>query len=161
MKKIIGICIVLILLSACSFGADWDNPMPEDGFIIVGHRGASAYEPENTLPSFELAEKLDADYIELDVHLTKDGELIVMHDDEVDRTTESIGKIKDFTLTELKELNANQEKGEIVAVTGRDKDAYEIPTLREVFDEMENDIHYVIELKDTEQYVGIEKSLSI
>ncbi|WP_339251411.1 glycerophosphodiester phosphodiesterase family protein [Sporosarcina sp. FSL W8-0480] len=159
MKKIIGICIVLILLSACSFGADWDNPMPEDGFIIVGHRGASAYEPENTLPSFELAEKLDADYIELDVHLTKDGELIVMHDDEVDRTTESIGKIKDFTLTELKELNANQEKGEIVAVTGRDKDAYEIPTLREVFDEMENDIHYVIELKDTEQYVGIEKKL--
>ncbi|MDW0116915.1 glycerophosphodiester phosphodiesterase family protein [Sporosarcina thermotolerans] len=159
MKKIIGICIALILLSACSLGSDWDNPMPEDGFIMIAHRGASAYEPENTLPSFELAEKLDADYIELDVHLTKDGELIVMHDDEVDRTTESMGKIKDYTLRELKELDANEEEGEIVAVTGRDKDAYEIPILSEVFDEMADDIHYVIELKDTEQYVGIEKKI--
>ncbi|MDN4606768.1 glycerophosphodiester phosphodiesterase [Sporosarcina highlanderae] len=159
MKKLVGICITLIVLSACSFGPKWDNPLPEDGFFIIAHRGASAYEPENTLPSFELAEKLDADFIELDVHLTKDGELIVMHDDEVDRTTESIGKIKDYTLAELKELTANKDKGKIVAVSGGDEEAYEIPTLSEVFDEMEDDIHYVIELKDTKQYSGIEKKL--
>src|SRR5690606_8564378 len=108
---------------------DWDNPMPEEGFLMIAHRGASAYEPENTLPSFELAEDLNADYVELDVHLTGDGEMIVMHDDDVKRTTEAVGKIKDFTLAELKELTANEEKGEKVAVSGGDEEeAYEIPT---------------------------------
>ncbi|GEN83031.1 glycerophosphoryl diester phosphodiesterase [Sporosarcina luteola] len=133
--------------------------MPEDGFLVIAHRGASAYEPENTLPSFELAEELDADYIELDVHLTKDGELVVMHDDEVDRTTESIGKIKDHTLAELKELTADEDKDEKVAVSGRNEEAYEIPTLVEVIEEMKGDIRFVIELKDTEQYFGIEEKL--
>ena len=95
--------------------------MPEEGFLIIAHRGASAYEPENTMPSFELAEDLDSDYVELDIHLTKDGELIVMHDDDVKRTTEAVGKIKDHTLAELKELTANQEKGEKVAVSGEMK----------------------------------------
>lgn len=133
--------------------------MPEDSFLIIGHRGASAYEPENTMPSFELAEDLNADYVELDVHLTKDGELIVMHDDDVKRTTEAVGKIKDFTLAELKELTADQKKGKKEAASSKDEEAYEIPTLREVVEEMKGDIHFVIELKDTDQYPGIEKEL--
>src|SRR5690606_16788217 len=112
MKKILFIISTAILLSACNIGNDWDNPMPEEGFLMIAHRGASAYELENTLPSFELAEDLNADYVELDVHLTGDGQMIVMHDDDVKRTTEAVGKIKDFTLAELKELTANEEKGE-------------------------------------------------
>jgi glycerophosphoryl diester phosphodiesterase len=133
--------------------------MPEEDFLIIGHRGASAYEPENTMPSFELADDLNADYVELDVHLTKDKELIVMHDDDVKRTTEAAGKIKDFTLAELKELTANPEKDERVAVSGKDEEAYEIPTLREVVEGMKGELRFVIELKDTEQYPGIEEEL--
>ncbi|MCM3711705.1 glycerophosphodiester phosphodiesterase [Sporosarcina luteola] len=160
MKKLLLLLSTALLLSACSIGNDWDNPMPEEGFLIIAHRGASAYEPENTLPSFELAEDLNADYVELDIHLTKDGELIVMHDDDVKRTTEATGKIKDFTLAELKELTANEEKGEKVTVSGRDEEeAYEIPTLREVVEQMKGDLRFVIELKDTEQYPGIEEEL--
>lgn len=160
MKKLLVIISTAILLSACNIGNEWDNPMPEEGFLIIAHRGASAYEPENTMPSFELADDLNADYVELDVHMTKDGELIVMHDDDVKRTTEAVGKIKDYTLAELKELTANEEKGEKVAVSGGDEEeAYEIPTLLEVFEEMEEDIRYVIELKDTDQYPGIEEKL--
>lgn len=160
MKKLFVIISTAILLSACNIVNEWDNPMPEEGFLIIAHRGASAYEPENTLPSFELAEDLNADYVELDVHLTKDGELIVMHDDDVKRTTEAVGKIKDYTLAELKELTANEEKGEKVVVSGKDEEeAYEIPTLQEVFEEMKGDIRYVIELKDAKQYPGIEEKL--
>lgn len=159
MRKILFIISTAILLSACNIRNDWDNPMPEEGFLMIAHRGASAYEPENTLPSFELAEDLNADYVELDVHLTGDGEMIVMHDDDVKRTTEAVGKIKDFTLAELKELTANEEKGEKVAVSGGDEEAYEIPTLLEVFKEMGDDIRYVIELKDADQYTGIEEKL--
>ncbi|MGN7387164.1 glycerophosphodiester phosphodiesterase [Sporosarcina sp. SAFN-015] len=159
MKQLLCIISTAILLSACSIGNDWDNPMPEEGFLIIGHRGASAYEPENTMPSFELADDLNADYVELDVHLTKDKELIVMHDDDVKRTTEAAGKIKDFTLAELKELTANKEKGGKVAVSGKNEEAYEIPTLREVIEEMKGELRFVIELKDTEQYPGIEEEL--
>jgi len=160
MKKLLYIISTAILLSACNIGNGWDNQMPEEGFLIIAHRGASAYEPENTIPSFELAEDLNADYVELDVHLTKDGELIVMHDDDVKRTTEAVGKIKDYTLAELKELTADQMKGEQIDVSGRDEEtAYEIPTLLEVFEEMKGDIRYVIELKDTDQYPGIEEKL--
>lgn len=159
MKKILVIISAALLLAACSVGNEWDNPLPEDGFLIIGHRGASAYEPENTIPAFELAEDLNADYVELDVHLTKDGELIVMHDDDVKRTTEAAGKIKDFTLAELKQLTADEKKGEKIAVSGRDEEAYEIPTLREVVEQMKGDLGFVIELKDTEQYPGIEEEL--
>lgn len=160
MKKLLWIMSTAILLSACNIGNDWDNPLPEESFFIIAHRGASAYEPENTMPAFELAEDLNADFVELDIHLTKDGELIVMHDDDVKRTTEAAGKIKDFTLDELKDLTANRDKGGKVAVSGGDEEVvYEIPTLLEVFEEMEGDIRFVIEMKDTDQYPGIEEKL--
>lgn len=73
---------------------------------ILGHRGASQYAPENTLPAFEMALDQGADGVELDVHLSKDGELVVMHDERVDRTTNGHGFIRDFTMDELKSLDA-------------------------------------------------------
>ena len=65
-----------------------------DMSIILGHRGASGYAPENTLEAFQLAMDMGADGFELDVHLSKDGELIVMHDETVDRTTDGHGQIQ-------------------------------------------------------------------
>lgn len=93
---------------------------------ILAHRGASFYAPENTLPSFELALEQGADGVELDVHFSKDGELVVMHDERVDRTTNGKGFIKDFTLDELKALDASNGMESFKGVT--------VPTLSEVYD---------------------------
>lgn len=74
--------------------------------VIFGHRGAAAYTPENTLISFEKAVEMGADAIELDVHLTADGFLVVIHDERVDRTTDGSGQVHLKTLREIKELDA-------------------------------------------------------
>ena len=92
---------------------------------VLGHRGASFYAPENTLPAFELALEQGADGVELDVHLSKDGELIVMHDERVDRTTNAKGFIRDYSLEELKSFDASYGKEGFNGV--------QIPTLSEVY----------------------------
>lgn len=76
--------------------------------LTVGHRGMMGVEPENTLRSFVRAEREGVDVIELDLHLSKDGELVVMHDADVSRTTDGSGPIGDFTLEELRRLDAGQ-----------------------------------------------------
>lgn len=103
--------------------------------LNIGHRGAKGYEPENTLISFQKALDLNADGVELDVHVCKSGELIVIHDFTVDRTTNGTGAISDLTLSELKKLRIN--------------DLIEIPTLEEVL-LLFNKKHLInIELKGT------------
>ena len=79
-----------------------------DGFFeIIAHRGGSLEAPENTLLAFENARNVYAGSVfELDVHLTRDGEVVVMHDNEVDRTTNGHGKIRDMTLREFSDLDA-------------------------------------------------------
>jgi glycerophosphoryl diester phosphodiesterase len=77
---------------------------------IVAHRGASAYEPENTLRSFELAIKMGANCLECDVRLSADGHIVVIHDATVNRTTNGYGKVSKMTLDELRKLDAG--KGE-------------------------------------------------
>lgn len=76
------------------------------GFTVLGHRGAKAHAPENTLPSFLKAIELGATMTELDIHLSKDGEMVVMHDAAVDRTTNGHGAIADLTVAQLKQLDA-------------------------------------------------------
>ena len=74
---------------------------------IWAHRGASAYAPENTLEAFELAVKMGADGVELDVHIARDGELVVAHDERVDRVADGSGLICEMTTPELKRLRAD------------------------------------------------------
>ena len=73
---------------------------------VWAHRGASAYAPENTMEAFKLAVEMNTDGIETDVHMTKDGVLVLMHDEKVDRTTNGTGYIKDYTYEELYQINA-------------------------------------------------------
>jgi glycerophosphoryl diester phosphodiesterase len=94
---------------------------------VVGHRGAMGHCPENTLVSFERGLELGADWIEMDVHLSRDGELVVIHDETVDRTTNGSGLVQERTLAELKELDAGSWFG--AAYVGQ-----RIPTLGEVLD---------------------------
>jgi glycerophosphoryl diester phosphodiesterase len=93
---------------------------------IIAHRGASAHAPENTLAAFTLALQQGADAIELDAKLTFDEQIIVIHDQTVDRTTEGHGKVREFTLAELRRLDAGSHFD--VAFKGEP-----IPTLEEVF----------------------------
>ena len=74
--------------------------------LNFGHRGASAYAPENTLAAFNLAFDMGADGVELDVSLTKDRVPVIIHDDRVDRTTDGRGAVRDLTLAEIKRLDA-------------------------------------------------------
>ena len=91
MKKILGL---VVGLSAALFLPSYQEaqaekpPKPHQKTEIVAHRGASGYAPENTLAAFDLAVKMKADYIEIDVQRTKDGKLVIIHDNTVDRTTD-------------------------------------------------------------------------
>ncbi len=100
--------------------------------LTVGHRGLMGVEPENTLRSFRRAAREGLDVIELDLHLSKDGELVVMHDAEVDRTTDGAGPISDLTLTELRGLDAG--KGERIPVFTEVVDAVGTPIQAEIKD---------------------------
>jgi glycerophosphoryl diester phosphodiesterase len=102
--------------------------------MIMGHRGAAALEPENTLLSIRRAMEIGVDAVEIDVHLNKDKEIVVIHDSTVDRTTDGTGPVSSYALNEMKKLDAG--KGET------------IPTLQEVIDFTDNKVRLVIELKE-------------
>ena len=103
--------------------------------LRIGHRGARAYEPENTLRSFRKALEIGVDAVEFDVRKTKDNQLIVIHDPDVKRTTDGEGLVNELTLEEIKGFSA--EKGE------------KIPTLQEALDFLDTKVKIVIELKET------------
>jgi glycerophosphoryl diester phosphodiesterase len=103
--------------------------------LRVGHRGAKAYEPENTLRSFGKAIELGVDAVELDVRRTKDGEIVVIHDADVKRTTNGEGLVANLSLKELKSFK--MEKGE------------HIPTLDEALGLIDKKVRVFIELKET------------
>jgi glycerophosphoryl diester phosphodiesterase len=102
--------------------------------LRIGHRGARAYEPENTLRSFKKALEIGVDAVELDVRKTKDDQLVVIHDADVKRTTDGNGLVSELTLKEIKEFSA--EKGE------------KIPTLKEALDFLDKKAKTLIELKE-------------
>lgn len=83
---------------------------------ILGHRGAAGTSPENTLPSFARGLELGVDGFEFDVQLTRDNEVVICHDERVDRTSSGIGWIKDYSLKELKQLNFGVEFGMVAAI---------------------------------------------
>ncbi|MCF6138956.1 glycerophosphodiester phosphodiesterase [Pseudalkalibacillus berkeleyi] len=119
----------------------------------VAHRGAAGYAPENTMAAFDKAVEMDSDYIELDVQMSKDGELVVIHDITVDRTTDGSGRVGDLTYDELRKLDAGSWYGE--AFKGE-----HLPTLGEVLDAYEGDMKFLIELKSPSLYPGIEEKVN-
>jgi len=107
--------------------------------IILAHRGASAHAPENTLAAFELALAQGADGIELDVKLSADGHVVVIHDPTVDRTTSAHGRVKDLSLAELRALNAG-------SFFSSNFSTEKIPMLEEVFETFGKRIFINVEL---------------
>ncbi|WP_433548797.1 glycerophosphodiester phosphodiesterase [Streptomyces sp. CA-294286] len=101
-------------------------------FLTIGHRGVMGVEPENTLSSFVRAQQAGMDVIELDLHLSKDGALVVMHDADVDRTTDGHGAIAGLTLAELRALDAGG--GQRVPLFEEVLDAVSAPLQAEIKD---------------------------
>jgi len=107
-----------------------------DSFFVVAHRGASAYEPENTIRSIRRAFELGADAVEVDARVSKDGHVVIIHDETVDRTTDGTGMVSELSLEEIRALNAG--KGE------------KIPTLQEVLNEVRGKGCLFLEIKADE-----------
>lgn len=116
--------------------------------IVVAHRGASTQAPENTMEAFRLGVDADADAIELDVHLTADGQLAVIHDETLDRTTDRTGRVAELTMDQIREADAGAtfvrpgDSGYAFAERG-----LRVPTLTEVLEWLPEGIGLVIEIK--------------
>ncbi|OKK19780.1 glycerophosphodiester phosphodiesterase [Streptomyces sp. CB00455] len=144
--------------------ADVDPPGAADfadllsGPVVYAHRGASAYAPENTLDSIDLAMRLGFEWVENDVQRTKDGQLVVVHDDTLARTTDveqvfperAPWRVKDFTAAEIARLDAGSWFGEEFR-------GARVPTLRRYLDRVRrNQQRLLLEIKKPELYPGIE-----
>ena len=120
---------------------------------VWAHRGASYYTPENTLIAFEKAINMNADGIELDVQMTKDGELVVIHDETIDRTSNGTGYVRDYTLKQLKTYDFCNKH---IAYKGE-----KIPTLEEVYELVKpTSLIINVELKNSMiRYEGMEEKV--
>ena len=126
----------------------------------VSHRGASGYAPEHTITSYQMGEKMHGSYIEIDLQMTKDGQLIAMHDETVDRTTNGTGSVKDYTLKEIKGLDAGSWFNEkYPQYANPEYVGLQVPTLEEVFQKFGKNASYYIETKSPNIYPGMEKEL--
>lgn len=108
--------------------------------VNIAHRGASGHAPENTIPAIEMAIDMGADMIAIDVHITKDGEVVVLHDEQVDRTTNGSGNVHDFTFEELQQLDAGSWFSPEYA-------GEKIPSLDEALKHINGRVNCLIELK--------------
>jgi len=109
--------------------------------MIIAHRGVNQFAPENTLPAIELAIEMDLDYVELDVRTTKDGHMVLMHDDTVDGTTNGTGRVRDLTADEIRALDAG-------AWFSPEYEGTKVPFLEEAFELMQGRIGAYVDLKD-------------
>lgn len=128
--------------------------------VNVAHRGASGHAPEHTMPAYELGQQMKGDYIEIDLQMTKDGELIALHDETLDRTTNGTGNVKDYTLAEIKQLDAGSWFNEKYPQYAKPEYAgLQVPTLQEVIETFGTGARYYIETKSPEVYPGMEEKL--
>jgi len=137
--------------------------------LNIGHRGASGYAPEHTFASYDLALQLGADYIEQDLQMTKDGVLVVMHDETLDRTArptaesqpgDCTGFVRDKTLAQIKTCEVGSWFNEAYPqYANPDYVGLEIPTLEEVFQRYGTSVNYYIETKNPEADPGMEEEL--
>jgi len=116
-------------------------------FMVIAHRGASSYAPENTCAAFDLALQMGGSHIELDVDSTSDGYMVVIHDDTVDRTTNGSGRVTNHTLAALRELDAGAWYGATFA-------GERIPLFEEVLRRYKGRAHVHTEIKGHSTYLS-------
>jgi glycerophosphoryl diester phosphodiesterase len=162
-----GLAALLALVASAGAAP---GKQPQDAPVLnIGHRGASGYAPEHTIPAYDLALKMGADYIEIDLQMTKDGVLVAMHDDTLDRTAQAppgvperfcSGPVIKRTLEQIKMCDvgiwfneANPQYAE------PDYAGLKIPTLEEIFQRYGTSVNYYIETKNPDAAPGMEEEL--
>lgn len=108
--------------------------------MIIAHRGVNKFAPENTLPAIEMAIEMNLDYVEIDVRTTKDGRMVLMHDDTVDGTTDGTGRVLDLTADEIRSLDAG-------SWFSPEYEGTAVPFLEEAFEVMQGQIGAYIDMK--------------
>ena len=167
----VGLATLMALLTLVA-PADAAKPgkATEDAPVLnVGHRGASGYAPEHTIPAYDLAIKMGADYIEQDLQLTKDGVLVVLHDETLDRTArptaesapgDCTGLVREKTLAQIKTCDVGSWFNERYPEYAQPEYVgLRIPTLEEVFQKYRKSTNYYIETKSPESAPGMEEEL--
>lgn len=159
MMTILATSIALTSFTGTGLAVEQEAPgkilskQEQQEMVNIAHRGASGHAPENTMAAFQKGFQMKADYIEIDVQVTKDGELVVIHDTTVDRTTNGTGKVADLTLAEMRQLDAGSWYGEAYA-------GEKVPTFEEVLDEFSGKTGILIELKAPELYPEMEEKIA-
>ena len=144
---IVTLALLLIFVPdapASAYYASADRP------LVIAHQGGDGIWPGDTLYAFEKAVEIGADVLEMDAHITRDGQIVLMHDEEVDRTTDGTGLIEDMTVDELRQLDAayqwSNDDDKTFPFRGQ---GIRVPTLEELFQKFPQ-MRYVIEIKLTE-----------
>ena len=152
-----GLAAFAGVLAAVAFRKGATRTLKSDWPVTFAHRGASCKAPENTLEAFRAAIEAGAQGLELDVHMTRDGRIVVVHDATVDRTTDGSGAVKEMTLEEIRGLDAgyrfSPDGGSSYPYRGRD---LRVPTLEEIFHEFP-DAAVNVEIKEVGP--GIERAV--
>lgn len=140
---------------------NWIHNLTGEKFTTIAHRGASGYAPEHTFYSYDKSHNaIGASYIEIDLQMTKDGHLVAMHDETVDRTTNGTGRVDQYTLEELKQLDAGSTFNEQnPQYANSNYEGAQIPTLDEILERYGTDANYYIETKSPDVYPGMEEKL--
>lgn len=158
MKKI-RLLTCLLIFSGCTQPSVQRASLPADNFLVIAHRGASAYAPDHTLAAYELAVQMGADYIELDLQSTKDGKLVAFHDKVVSFPTDDRA-IADITFNELQLYTPGEkfnEKNPEYASASYEN--LQVAGLDEIVRHFGNTVNYYIEIKSPSSYPGIEAEL--
>lgn len=129
--------------------------------VTIGHRGASGYAPEHTIPSYDKSiNEMGSDFLEIDLQMTKDGHLVAMHDETVDRTTNGTGRVDQLTLAQLKQLDAGSWFNQAHPEYKNPKYVgQKVLTLDEIFKRYGKRTNFYIETKSPEVYPGMEEKL--
>ncbi|MBJ8072094.1 glycerophosphodiester phosphodiesterase family protein [Bacillus cereus] len=126
----------------------------------IAHRGASAYAPEHTIDAYTLGQQLKGDYIEIDLQMTKDGHLIAMHDETLNRTTNGAGLVKEHSLVDIKQLNAGSFfNKKHPSLAKKEFEDAKVPTLEEIIETFGHNANYYIETKSPDEYPRMEEKL--
>ena len=147
------IAILLMATTSTTTGQPNQKKIDRNGALVIAHRGASGTAPENTLPAIREALDMGADIIEIDVHLSQDGQVIVIHDHRLQRTTNGRGLVRMTSLREIKDLDAGSWFDSSYAST-------KVPTLDEVLQTVDGQAKLLIEIKKGEKfYDDIERTI--
>jgi len=150
-RIVVGVALFILLL-VLVFTPDAPSKPYYDNAnfpLVIAHQGGDGVWPGDTMYAFEKAVEIGADVLEMDAHITKDGRIVLMHDEKVDRTTDGTGLIEELTLDELKQLDAaykwSIDDGQTFPYRGQ---GIQVPTLEELFQKFPQ-MRYVIEIKLT------------